>query len=161
MSDPGKEGAAALRRAIDLSREHMLAGDGGPFGAVVLHEGRIISEGWNQVTSTLDPTAHAEVVAIRRAALALGQFSLKGCMLYSSCEPCPMCLAAAYWARLDGIWFAASREDAASIGFDDGWIGQELVLPAEKRFLPSHQAMRFEAQKVFQEWSEKSDKTPY
>lgn len=159
--DLGEEGIGALRRAIELSSEHMLAGEGGPFGAVILRQGRIIAEGWNQVTSTPDPTAHAEMVAIRRAASFLGDFSLKGCVLYSSCEPCPMCLAGAYWARLDAIWFAASQEDAAATGFDDGWIGQELALPADRRFLPTRQALREEAQRVFQAWADKPDKTPY
>ena len=108
------EDHAALAQAIALSRVHMQANDGGPFGAVIMRGGRVLSEGWNKVTSTRDPTAHAEVVAIRLACEAVGDYSLKGATLYSSCEPCPMCLAAAYWARLDRIVYANSREDAAA-----------------------------------------------
>jgi guanine deaminase len=115
-----------MRRAIELSRVHMEAGEGGPFGAVVVKDGQIVGEGWNRVTSTYDPTAHAEVVAIRLACEQLETFTLKGCEIYTSCEPCPMCLAAIYWARLDRIWYANNQADAAAIQFDDepGYTGR-------------------------------------
>jgi guanine deaminase len=134
---------------------------GGPFGAVIVHENRIIAEGWNQVTSINDPTAHAEVMAIRSAASRLSRFSLEGCTLYTSCEPCPMCLAAAYWARLDRLVYAASREDAAAIGFDDALIYHELALPISQRRLPMQQMLRDEATQVFAAWHAKADKIPY
>lgn len=150
-----------MRRAIDLSRLHMEAGEGGPFGAVVVKEGEILGEGWNQVTSSHDPTAHAEVVAIRRACAKLGSFQLKGCEIYTSCEPCPMCLAAIYWARLDRIWYANGRTDAAAIQFDDAWLYREVALPLEARSLPAFQLLREEALPVFQSWDRKADKVPY
>ncbi len=150
-----------LKTSIELSRQHMEAGHGGPFGAVIVHENRIIAEGWNQVTSINDPTAHAEVMAIRSAASRLSRFSLEGCTLYTSCEPCPMCLAAAYWARLDRLVYAASREDAAAIGFDDALIYHELALPISQRRLPMHQMLRDEAAQVFAAWHAKVDKIPY
>ncbi len=150
-----------MRRAIELSRIHMEAGEGGPFGAVIVRGGEILGEGWNQVTSSHDPTAHAEVVAIRRACAALGTFQLRGCEIYTSCEPCPMCLAAIYWARLDRVWFANGREDAAAIQFDDDWLYREVALPLEVRALPTRQILRDEALKVFQAWETKPDKIPY
>lgn len=150
-----------LKTSIELSRQHMEAGHGGPFGAVIVHENRIIAEGWNQVTSINDPTAHAEVMAIRSAASRLSRFSLEGCTLYTSCEPCPMCLAAAYWARLDRLVYAASREDAAAIGFDDALIYHELALPISQRRLPMQQMLRDEATQVFAAWHAKADKIPY
>jgi len=150
-----------LKTSIELSRQHMEAGHGGPFGAVIVHENRIIAEGWNQVTSINDPTAHAEVMAIRSAASRLSRFSLEGCTLYTSCEPCPMCLAAAYWARLDRLVYAASREDAAAIGFDDALIYHELALPISERRLPMQQMLRNEATQVFAAWHAKVDKIPY
>jgi tRNA(Arg) A34 adenosine deaminase TadA len=150
-----------MRRAIDLSRLHMEAGEGGPFGAVVVKDGEILGEGWNQVTSSHDPTAHAEVVAIRRACVKLGTFQLKGCEIYTSCEPCPMCLAAIYWARLDRIWYANGRADAAAIQFDDAWLYREVALPLEARSLPAFQLLRDEALPVFQSWDRKADKVPY
>jgi tRNA(Arg) A34 adenosine deaminase TadA len=139
----------------------MEVGHGGPFGALVVYNNQIISEGWNQVTSTKDPTAHAEIVAIRSAAYDLSRFSLEGCTLYTSCEPCPMCLAAAYWARVDRLVYAATREDAAAIGFDDDAIYRELTLPISKRSLPMQQLLRAEAVQVFDAWRDKSDKVPY
>jgi tRNA(Arg) A34 adenosine deaminase TadA len=153
--------AEHLRAAIDLARRHMEAGHGGPFGAVIVHEGRLVAEGWNQVTSTPDPTAHAEIVAIRQAAVRLGRFSLAGGTLYTSCEPCPMCLAAAYWARLDRVVYAATREDAAAIGFDDARLYEELVRPVGERQLPMQQALRDEALTVFQAWTRKADRIAY
>ena len=150
-----------MRRAIELSRLHMEAGEGGPFGAVVVKDGEILGEGWNQVTSSHDPTAHAEVVAIRRACAKLGTFQLKGCEIYTSCEPCPMCLAAIYWARLDRIWYANGRADAAAIQFDDAWLYREVAAPLEARSLPAVQLLRDEALPVFQSWDRKADKVPY
>jgi tRNA(Arg) A34 adenosine deaminase TadA len=150
-----------LTAAIRLAGQHMEAGDGGPFGAVMVHEGQVMGEGWNQVTRSNDPTAHAEIVAIRAAASKLGRFSLQGCTLYTSCEPCPMCLAAAYWARIDRLVYAASRDDAAAIGFDDAVIYQELALPIASRSLPMQQLLRAEAVQVFAAWQRKPDKVPY
>ena len=141
-----------LERAIELAGEGMVKGLGGPFGAVVVQGTRIVAEGQNEVTSAFDPTAHAEVVAIRRACQALGGFSLAGCQIYSSCEPCPMCLAAIYWARLDGLYFAASRADAAAVGFDDAFLYLELGKNAAQRKLPSLQALQTEAASVMQRW---------
>jgi guanine deaminase len=150
-----------LRRAIRLAREHMLAGHGGPFGAVIARDGEIIGEGWNQVTTSKDPTAHAEVVAIRAATARAGTWMLPGAVLYASCEPCPMCLAAAWWARVERIVFASSRDDAASAGFDDSAIYQEICRPLSERVLPISQDLRDEGQRVFDAWSEMEGKTPY
>ncbi|WP_430397208.1 nucleoside deaminase [Ferrovibrio sp.] len=153
--------AAFMRRAIALSREHMQAGHGGPFGAVVVMDGRIIGEGWNRVTGTNDPTAHAEVVAIREACKTLGRFDLRGATLYTSCEPCPMCLSAAYWARIDWLYYANTQDDAAAIDFDDAFLYRELALPMEQRSLPCSPLLRDEALTVFNEWRDKPDKVPY
>ena len=150
-----------MRRAIELSRINMEAGEGGPFGAVVVKDGAILGEGWNRVTSTCDPTAHAEVVAIRQACGHLGAFSLKGCEIYTSCEPCPMCLAAIYWARLDRIWYANTRADAAAIQFDDEWLYREVALPIGNRSLPAKSLLRDEALAVFRAWDTKPDKIRY
>src|SRR3712207_6586441 len=122
MTEMKTEDQRYLKRAIELSREHMDRGAGGPFGAVIVRDGQVLAEGWNQVTSANDPTAHAEVTAIRRAREAIGDHSLEGATLYTSCEPCPMCLASAYWARVGRIVFANTRQDAAEIGFDDSLI---------------------------------------
>jgi guanine deaminase len=134
-----------LRRALELAMQGMTEGFGGPFGAVIVRGDEVLAEGYNQVTSGNDPTAHAEVVAIRAACRLLGDFSLSGCEIYSSCEPCPMCLGAIYWARLDGLYFAASRSDAASIGFDDELLYTELGLAVSERRLLTKQALRDEA----------------
>ncbi|MBK9796416.1 MAG: nucleoside deaminase [Holophagaceae bacterium] len=150
-----------MRRAIELSRIHMEAGEGGPFGAIVVKDGLIIGEGWNRVTSTCDPTAHGEVVAIREACARLGTFSLKGCEIYTSCEPCPMCLAAIYWARLDRIWYANNQADAAAIQFDDQWLYREVAMPIQERSLPTVQLLREEALAVFRAWEAKPDKVRY
>jgi guanine deaminase len=150
-----------MRRAIALSAEHMAKGAGGPFGAVIAVGDEIVGEGWNQVTSTNDPTAHAEMVAIRAAARRLGRFRLAGAELYTSCEPCPMCLAAAYWARLDRVWYASTREDAAAIGFDDAVIYAEIGLPIEGRQLKMTRLLRAEARAVFDAWLKKADRVPY
>lgn len=150
-----------LRRAIELSRDGMAADMGGPFGAVIVRNGIVIAEGANQVTSHNDPTAHAEVVAIRRACQALGDFSLAGTVLYTSCEPCPMCLSAAYWARVDRIVFAAHRDDAAAAGFDDAHIYRELAMDPAERSIPMVMLLRDEANAVFTDWIEKDDRIPY
>ena len=150
-----------LREAIRLSRTRMREGRGGPFGAVVARDGVIVARGWNAVTSSLDPTAHAEVVAIRRACRKLGSFSLAGCVLYASCEPCPMCLAAAYWARVGRLVYAATREDAAVAGFDDAFIYDEVPLVPEARSLHTDHLLRAEAAAVFEEWLATPDRVPY
>ena len=150
-----------MRRAIALSAEKMRAGCGGPFGAVIVKDGQIIAEGFNQVTTTNDPTAHAEVVAIREACRKLGRFSLEGCEIYSSCEPCPMCLAAIYWARLDALYFANTRADAASIGFDDEALYQEVPKPWNQRMMPTQRIDLPEARQIFQEWQAMPDKVMY
>jgi len=150
-----------LREAIRLSREKMLAGDGGPFGAVVVQDKRIIGSGWNCVTSTNDPTAHAEMVAIRQACSRLGTFSLAGCELFASCEPCPMCLAAAYWARIGKLYYAATREDAAEAGFDDSRLYDEIALPAERRSIVAINDLRPEALAAFDAWRAKADRIGY
>ena len=150
-----------MRHAIARSRRGMEGGAGGPFGAVVVKDGQVVAEGWNQVTSTNDPTAHAEVVAIRRACTALGRFDLRGAVLYTSCEPCPMCLSAAYWARLDAVVFGNAREDAAAIGFDDQFLYDEVAKPIEARSLPIRRLLAAEALEVFAAWAQKPDKVPY
>jgi tRNA(Arg) A34 adenosine deaminase TadA len=152
---------AFMRHAIALSRRGMEGGAGGPFGAVVVKDGQVVAEGWNQVTSTKDPTAHAEVVAIRRACTALGRFDLRGAVLYTSCEPCPMCLAAAYWARVDAVVFGNTRDEAAAIGFDDQWLYDEVPKPIEARSLPMRRLLGAEALEAFAAWAEKPDKIAY
>ena len=153
--------AAFMRRAIDLSYEKMNAGLGGPFGAVIVRDGSVIAEGWNRVWSAVDPTAHAEVVAIRRACRALGDYHLTDCSIYTSCEPCPMCLGAIYWARLEIIYYANTRGDAAAIGFDDSFVYDELALPLGQRRIPAQCLLRDEAVAVFQAWQDKADKLLY
>lgn len=150
-----------MARAIQLSMEGVHSGRGGPFGAVIVRNGQIIAEGANQVTSTNDPTAHAEVLAIRAACATLNTFELKDCELYTSCEPCPMCLGAIYWARLARIYFANTAEDAAQIGFDDSLIYSELKQPHSQRHIPTIQLMRGEAQAGFRAWAAKPDKIAY
>lgn len=151
----------AMRRAIKLSHEKMQGGHGGPFGAVIIKDGEIISEGWNQVTSSNDPTAHAEVVAIRNACKILNTFNLQGCVLVTSCEPCPMCLAASYWARVDKIYYANTRFDAADIGFDDSFFYDELSKEIEHRQVPMITLLRDEGLVAFKAWSEKTDRIEY
>ncbi len=150
-----------MRAAIALSRTGMQGGQGGPFGAVIVRQGEIIASGCNQVTSHCDPTAHAEVVAIREAAQLLGTFTLAGCEIYTSCEPCPMCLAAIYWARLDRMYFANTRGDAAAAGFDDDAIYRQISLPLFERSLPTEALLGEEARQVFAEWQAKPDKILY
>ena len=149
-----------LKQAIDLARASLHSG-GGPFGAVIVKEGEVIATGHNKVVLSHDPTAHAEIVAIRAAAKELKAHDLKGCSLYSSCEPCPMCLSAAYWAHIDCIWYSLTHVDAAEIGFDDAFIYQELCLPAESRSLSMHRVQKADAKAVFREWKEKTDKIKY
>ena len=150
---------AFMQEAIRLSIDMMRQGRGGPFGAV--KDGVIISRGWNEVTSTNDPTAHAEIVAIRAACRALNTFRLDGCEIYTSCEPCPMCLSALYWARISGVTFAGSREDAAEAGFDDEFLYRQISLPLAERNLPSRQMLRKEAAVALAEWRTKPDKICY
>lgn len=153
-----------LADAVRLSRENAETGQGGPFGAVVVRDGQeVVARAANRVTAENDPTAHAEICAIREACRALGTFTLAGCVLYSSCEPCPMCLAAAHWARLDAVYFAATRDDAARAGFDDAFLYQEMTLPLSERALPIlHQTeLRDEAVAVFDAWLRLPDRTPY
>lgn len=139
----------------------MDANKGGPFGAIVVCDGKIVGRGNNQVTSALDPTAHAEILAIREACRSLGRFELSGCEIFASCEPCPMCLAAIYWARLEKIFYGGTRTDAARIGFDDALIYEQLALDAGARSLPMEQVSRAETLALFREWAAKPDKTPY
>ena len=150
-----------MRRAIALSDDAVTANQGGPFGAVVVKDGAIVAEGSNRVTSANDPTGHAEIVAIREACRKLGTFSLAGCEIFTSCEPCPMCLAAIYWARLERIHFANTRVDAAAVGFDDEFLYRELATPVADRKVPMRRLLDDEAKAVFQAWDAKPDKVPY
>lgn len=149
-----------MRRAIELAVDNVKNG-GGPFGAVIARNGEIIAEGVNRVTPNHDPTAHAEVQAIRAAAARLENFDLAGCSIYSSCEPCPMCLGAIYWAHLDHLYFAATKTDAARAGFDDAFIYDELPLPIHERKLATDTMMQAEAQEPFDNWMQKADKVEY
>jgi tRNA(Arg) A34 adenosine deaminase TadA len=150
-----------MRAAIRLSIQKMRAGCGGPFGAVIVKNGKIVGRGWNQVTSTNDPTAHAEMVAIRDACKRLKNFELHGCDLYTSCEPCPMCLSAIYWSRLRKVYYANTRKDAAKIAFDDDFIYEQVALPIHRRKLVMQEILRDEALLAFKEWASKTDKIPY
>jgi guanine deaminase len=150
-----------MSRAIELAIENVRAGRGGPFGAVVVKGGTIIAEGANCVTSTNDPTAHAEMTAIRAACRVLADFQLAGCDIYTSCEPCPMCLGAIYWARPARVFYACTAGDAAAAGFDDSFIYQQLWLPPDQRKISMAPLMREEALAAFRAWKEKSDKIPY
>ncbi len=150
-----------LREAGLLARARMEAGAGGPFGALIVRDGAVIARGWNEVTSAHDPTAHAEIVAIRRACAAAGDFSLAGATIYSSCEPCPMCLAAIYWARLDRLVFANTREEAAAIGFDDALIYEEVPKPVDARRLPTLRLPDEASREAFEAWMRKADKIAY
>jgi tRNA(Arg) A34 adenosine deaminase TadA len=152
---------AFMREAIGLSKRMMRRDAGGPFGAVIVRKGVVVARGWNQVTSANDPTAHAEIVAIRRACVRLRTFVLTDCDLYASCEPCPMCLAAIYWARVRKVFFGATRKDAAAIDFDDEFIYREVARPVGRRQLTMKQVLRSEALVAFDEWRHKEDKVPY
>lgn len=149
-----------MRRAIELSVQSVGLG-GGPFGAVIVKDGKIVAEASNRVTLDNDPTAHAEVTAIRQACRKLGTFELKGCVIYTSCEPCPMCLGAIYWAGIDRIYYANTRDDAAAADFADGFIYEELDKPLAERSLPIVPLLRDEALHTFRRWQEKADKTVY
>lgn len=150
-----------MRLAIELSIENVKSGNGGPFGAVVVKDGEIIASGANEVTSSNDPTAHAEVVAIRKACDKLGTFQLDGCEIYCSCEPCPMCLGAIYWARPSKIYYANTKADAAQINFDDDFIYKEIEQPVDQRKLETIQLLREEAIVAFDLWSQSSKKAEY
>ena len=150
-----------MREAIRLSLENVNSENGGPFGAVIVKNGNIIARGVNAVTSTNDPTAHAEVVAIRNACEKLGSFQLNGCEIYCSCEPCPMCLGASYWARPDKIYYANTKQDASNINFDDQFIYSELDVSIAERKLPTIQLLRNEAQTAFTQWQESTEKVKY
>ena len=150
-----------LARAIDLARVYSREGTCGPFGAVVVRNGEVIGEGWNRVTSTCDPSAHAEIVAIRAACAHLQSPFLDGCVLYSSCEPCPMCLAAAYWAHVPELYFAASREDAAQAGFDDAGLYKELALPTVAKRIQTRQCLEAEGAEVLAAWRDNPNRIPY
>ena len=150
-----------MARAIQLSIENVHSGRGGPFGAVIVKDGAVIAEGANQVTSSKDPTAHAEILAIRAACAKLGVFELPGCEIYTSCEPCPMCLGAIYWSRLSRIYFAGAAADASRIGFDDSLIYREIAQPLTRRSIPMVQMMREQALAAFRAWEEKPNKIVY
>ncbi len=152
---------AFMREAIQLAQGNVGSANGGPFGAVVVRDGKIVGRGANRVTATNDPTAHAEVVAIRDACSNLSSFQLEGCDIYASCEPCPMCLGAIYWARPARLFFAATREDAANAGFDDSYIYEQVPLKPEKRDIPTAVMLNEEAVKVFKAWNETDQKIPY
>lgn len=150
-----------MRRAIALATENVRSGAGGPFAAVIVREGKIIAQSANRVTQQNDPTAHAEVCAIRAACRRLGVFSLPGCEIYSSCEPCPMCLAAIYWARMDRIWYGNSSAEAARAKFDDAFLYREMSLPAADRAIPASMLLHDEAWESFQAWLDAPGKIPY
>ena len=150
-----------MQEAIELSVNNVKSGKGGPFGAVVVKDGKIIARGANSVTHSNDPTAHAEVNAIREACKVLNTFQLNGCEIYTSCEPCPMCLGAIYWARPDKVYYANTKLDAAAINFDDDFIYQEIAKPLDKREMKFIQLSREEALSAFDEWKKKTDKIEY
>jgi tRNA(Arg) A34 adenosine deaminase TadA len=150
-----------MRRAIELAVENVRLKRGGPFGAVVVKNGQIIAEGTNLVTTTNDPTAHAEVVSIRQACAALKNFQLDGCDLYTSCEPCPMCLGAIYWARAERVFYGGTHKDAAAYGFDDSFIYQQMRLPVDQRQIPMKQLLGEEALEGFLEWRRSAEKVLY
>jgi tRNA(Arg) A34 adenosine deaminase TadA len=158
MTEPNPE---FMREAIAQSLESIRSGKGGPFGAVIVKDGHIVAKGHNQVTSSNDPTAHAEVVVIREACKTLNTFQLNGCELYTSCEPCPMCLGAIYWSRLDRVYFGNTKVDAAEIGFDDHFIYDEIETPLSDRKLPMQQLLAQEAIVTFQEWSAMDSRVDY
>jgi Cytosine/adenosine deaminases len=158
---PGPANPEFLRRAIELATENVIQGKGGPFGAVIVRDGKIVGEGANSVTTTNDPTAHGEVNAIRAAGQALGTFNLAGCELYTSCEPCPMCLAAAYWARVDAVYYGADAAAAAKAGFDDAYLYDEMRKDHASRAMPSTQMLSDEAWSSFQAWLDSPDRVHY
>lgn len=150
-----------MKRAIELSRSNLSTNDGGPFGAVVVHQGKIVGEGANSVLKLKDPTCHAEIMAIRDACQNMSTHELAQCEIYTSCEPCPMCLSAIYWARIDKIYFGNTRKNAAAIGFDDDFIYQQIPVAVQDRAVPAYACLESEAWAVFQEWKLKEDKQLY
>lgn len=150
-----------MKRALELAAENARSGRGGPFAALVVSGGRIVAEGTNLVTTTNDPTAHAEIVAIRRACALLGTFQLTGCELYTSCEPCPMCLGAIYWSRPAAIYYSGTHKDAAAAGFDDSFIYQQTHLPAAERHIPMRRLLAEEAAGPFEAWLRNAARVPY
>ena len=150
-----------MEEAVRLAQHGMLSGDGGPFGAVIVRKGEIVGKGWNKVLKTNDPTAHAEIVAIREASARLDSYWLEDCHIYSNCEPCPMCLAAIYWARISKLTYGATRKDAAEIGFDDNTLYREVCLPVDGRTLRATQLCRKEALQVMRIWPEMAEKQQY
>lgn len=156
-----EEAEKFMRRAIELCRKGVAAGDGGPFGTVIVKDGKVVAEGWNRVVGTNDPTAHGEVVAIREACKQLAGFSLKGCDLYTSGEPCPMCLGAIYWARIDRVFFGFGVKDAAAAGFDDQFIYDQLAKPLDKRMIPEVQVLAKEAQQAIKDYAADPKRVKY
>jgi len=156
-----EESKEFMNEAIKLAESNIEKQNGGPFGAIIVKDGKIVGRGNNQVTSQNDPTAHAEVQAIRDACKNLNTFNLEGCEIYASCEPCPMCLGAIYWARLDKLFYAGTKDDAAKANFDDSFIYKEFNLPKGERSIPSSQLMRDKAVEVFDQWIESENKIPY
>ncbi len=156
-----EENKAFMAKAVELAKKNVNSSEGGPFGAVVVKDSKIVGMGSNKVTVHNDPTAHAEIVAIRDAAKNLGTFDLSGCDIYSSCEPCPMCLGAIYWAHFDNLYYAATKDDAAKANFDDSFIYKEFALPKDERSIIATQLMRETAVKVFEEWNLTENKIPY
>ena len=150
-----------MKKAIEIAIKGMENNEGGPFGCIVVKDGKIIGKGNNKVTSTNDPTAHAEIAAIREACKHINNFQLDGCTIYTSCEPCPMCLGAIYWARPDQVFYAADQQDAANAGFDDAFIYKEIDLPPSKRSIPFEQVSRSTALEAFEKWNDKEDKIKY
>ncbi len=162
---PAPDGSEALppalmRRALSLACESAQSG-GGPFGAIIVRNGRVVAEGVNRVIVWNDPTAHAEIVAIRAACAALGRFDLRGCEIYSSCEPCPMCLGALHWARIDKIYYSATRQDAARVGYDDAVLYDQFILPIEDRTIPIRRLLHEEATEPFEAWLEQAVRIGY
>lgn len=158
---PHSPNPAFLRRAIELATQNVLAGNGGPFAAVIVRNGQVVAEAANSVTTTNDPTAHGEINAIRKACATLGTFTLAGCEIYSSCEPCPMCLAAIYWARLEAIYYGCGQQDAAKAGFDDAFLYEEFRKSREARSIPSVQLLPSEAWEAFATWIAVPTKVDY
>lgn len=150
-----------MREAIAMAVENVRSGRGGPFAALVVREGAVLARGTNRVTTSKDPTAHAEIVAIREACRRLGDFQLAGCDLYTTCEPCPMCMGAIYWARPERVFYASTRQDAAQAGFDDALIYKELTLPPSERRIPTAQLLRGEARRAFEAWAAEEEKVAY
>jgi tRNA(Arg) A34 adenosine deaminase TadA len=158
---PHEPNPAYLRRAIELATQNVLAGTGGPFAAVIVRGGVVIAEAANSVTTTNDPTAHGEINVIRKACAALGAFTLAGCEIYSSCEPCPMCLAAIYWARLEAVYYGCGQQDAAKAGFDDAFLYEEIARSSAERSIPAIQMMPSEAWEAFAAWIAQPSKVDY